>query len=437
MRIHTLTFIMNWRGRIFSWLGFVLVLALTSCENPNEIGIHFAPDTSRVKVFYREMVMPTSVIQYDSLLTSHSRRLLCGKMDDQNFGNLSLSSFTQMTLSSDSVVIPANATFDSLILTLYSNYSFGPGIITNQTYNFHRLAESLRDSVPYFTFTSVSYKPEIIGTINFTVQLNPDTVMKVMINQEFGQKFFNDLLNPDSVNQKDAKSFIDYFRGIAIIPDPSNNSVIGFDSNSSSSEMKLYYKVDTIAKSYSFQFSQVVNYNKIIQDRTGTALEGIDDQKNTEFHPPDNRAYLQAGIGTVFAVDMSPFIEFADTIPNIIINKASLEIVPETPEPTMARSSSIFLYYSDSTNRRIRSGGFYQGIPVEGGSELVNPRYEDDTIGYASAVTAYTEAIGNRRISYRKLLIYPPETEFAQSVNQLVVDPERIRLKIYYTTTTR
>jgi hypothetical protein len=92
------------------------------------------------------------------------------------------------------------------VLTLYSDYSFGPEVTFNQTYYFHQLSEPLDDSVSYFSYNTVNYHPDAIGSIEFTVSKSADTVMIIKMNHEYGQKFFNDLLNPSIIDQKNGQT---------------------------------------------------------------------------------------------------------------------------------------------------------------------------------------------------------------------------------------
>ena len=216
-----------------------------------------------------------------------------------------------------------------------------------------------------------------------------------------------------------------------------NNSVIGFPVASDSSVMKLYYhqnEDDTVSASYNFILNGAVNFNQIISDKTGTVLEPIENQYYEEFFPVDDRLYLQAGSGLVLKMDMQPLLDFTDTIPNLIINSAAIEIQVVNPAYNILTSQYIHFYYTDSLNRRITMNNIYQGVLAEGTSDILALEYDsEDLIGYRGTVTSYSEDLIRDINKYTQLLVYPSEFDLTQAVNQMIVLPDNIRLKMYYT----
>ena len=430
---------MSLRDKIRSGLGLFLVLTvLWGCENPNQIGLNeLKLDTSGVKVTYKEFVLPSSVIQPDSILTGYSARLMCGNYKDDNFGLLQARSYFQV-LYGDLPDIPSNAVFDSLVFSLYSNYSFGPGAENEQKYYFYHLTETLQDSIPYFNTSSIAYDPDPIGQISFQVLDAADTTMTLYLDSAFGVNLLHDLLDSSTYDHTQANAFKSFFNGILVAADPSNNSVIGFDPVSSLSRMTLYYQSDTVSESYTFNFAYGVNFNQIEFDRSGTPLEGLGDTKYAEFHPSDNRTYLQSGSEVIPKIDLSPVLEYIDTIPNMIVNKATLEIINHKIVSNILPPSSLYFYITDSTNRRkLSTSGTYAAVTSDDNSAIVNPAYDDNINGYSSSITNYVEQLRQGNNPYHELLIYPVESALIQSVNQLVIDSTNIRLKLYYTTTTK
>jgi hypothetical protein len=432
---------MSWWDKCFLGIWFVIILSFCGCQDPNQIGLPLQPDTSKVQVYYREINLHTSVIQNDSVLTRFSQGLLTGISHDGNFGGLDIKSFTQVILGSTKLNIPDAATFDSLVLTLNVKYSYGQEAPSEQSYEVHQLAEQLYDSVPYFTFSSAQYNPEIIGSIHFSMRESTDTVMTIKINQDFGQNFFNDILDSTKVDQDSGKSFINYFKGLAIIADQANNSVIGYDTRSKTTALTLYYKIDTTHYKYAFSLAFGVNFHQILADRSGTVLQGIENQKYQDFYPSDNRSYLQSGAATVIKIDLKPLLDFMDSIPTVVINKANIDIYGEVPEPHFPPPTSIYLYYADTAsnnqNKRVRINGVYQGVLGEGTSNLANPLYTEATHGYSLAATVFSEALIKGKIPYTQLLIFPPENSYSQSVNQFIVKTQNVKCRIYFTTVAR
>jgi hypothetical protein len=429
---------MSLRDKMRTGLGFFLILSmLWGCENPNQIGLNeLKLDTADINVTYKEFVLPTSIIQPDSILTGYSGRLMCGNYHDENFGLLTAKPFFQVLLGDYFPTIPSNAVFDSLVFNLYSNYVFGPGTESDQTYYIYHLSESLQDSIPYFSNSSLQYDPEPIGKISFTALAAADTTMKVYLDSVFGVKLLHDLMDSTTYDHNDGNAFKSFFNGFMMVADPSNNSVIGYDPTSGESSMIIYYQSDSTSGSYTFSFANGVNFNQILTDRSGTPVEGLGTSKYSEFHPADSRAYLQAGTEIIPKIDLKPVLDYIDSIPELIINKATIEIINHNIVSNILPPSSLYLYITDSTNRRkLTTKGTYAAVPTDDNSSTLNLIYDDNIKGYSSSITFYVEQFRYGYTPYDKLLLYPIESALTQSVNQLVVDPGSIKIKLYYTTT--
>ncbi len=218
-----------------------------------------------------------------------------------------------------------------------------------------------------------------------------------------------------------------------MVPDVANNSVIGFPVAADSSVLKMYYHNDNDTLAYDFILRAVVNFNQILSDKTGSVLEQIEGQYYKEFIPDDERAYLQAGTGIVYKIDMKPLMDFVDTIPNLIVNSSAIEFPVVSTAYNVNPPNVLHFYYTDSTNRRIQSGLIFIGVLEGGTSDLLSMMYNPDEFGYNGRITTYTEDLVQGINKYTQLLVYPSEFELTQSVNQLVIQPGDVKLRLYYT----
>ena len=174
---HTIIFITSWLGRTQFGLLLLAILFLFSCEEPNEIGLELTGDPDRIGAYYQEIELNSNLINNDSTFTLSVQRLLAGKTFKEEFGVLTAKSFTQYGYTSARLEIPENAVYDSLVLFINNNYAYGTGITGTQRFTVHELTEDLYDTAAYFTFSSVEYDPNPIGTGDFILPERQDTVI--------------------------------------------------------------------------------------------------------------------------------------------------------------------------------------------------------------------------------------------------------------------
>src|SRR5688500_8600270 len=110
---------MNWLGKGTVVL-FLLSVIIFSCEDEdNSLGFQ-SPDQN-FRVVYKEFILPTSVYQADSLVTSNgstaTNRLLIGSVDDATFGRATATAYTQYFPISFPA-ISETATFERATLAL-------------------------------------------------------------------------------------------------------------------------------------------------------------------------------------------------------------------------------------------------------------------------------------------------------------------------------
>jgi hypothetical protein len=410
-------------------------LFLFQCEDPNEIGLELRADSDKVGVSYTEIEIPSSVISLDSILTSSSARLLAGNYFHPDLGQITASGYTRFSFGTSILNIPDSAVYDSIYLNLNVDYTYGSGISEIQTFSVHELTEEINDTVAYFSFSEIAYEPEPIGTGSFLLPAEEDTVLQFRLSDDYGNALFNASVDTTIIDPDDVSTLHALFKGLALVADPANNSLLRYDQESDDSELLLYYHFpdDTAFRAYQFKFFTTVNFNRLIPDRTGTPLEGVEDEPYTEFIPSDAKTYLQAGTGLIPKLDMSPVLEFFDSIPNVAFNQVILEIKINDLGLNEFPPSFLTLYFTDENNRRIRSGPEFLGITIEGRTELIRPPYNDELSNYETPTTLYTGNILQRLLPYNQILLYPPEFGLGLTINHFQIDPGSIRAKIYYT----
>jgi len=427
---------MNLLGRrIKAGLIALWVLFLFQCEDPNEIGLELRTDSDKVGAFYSEIDIPSSVIGLDSLLTSSSPRLLAGNYADPDLGKITASGFTRYSFGASKLNIPDSAIYDSIYLRMNVDYTYGPGTSGFQNFTVHELSEEINDTLAYFSFSDIAYESEPIGSGSFLLPADEDTVLQYRISDDYGNALFNASIDTTLIDPDEVSTLHSLFKGFAFISDPMNNSLLRYNQESDDSGLWLYYHFtgDTASRAYTFKFFTTVNFNRIVADRTGTPLEGIDDEPLTEFFPADNKTYVQSGTGLIPKLDLTPVLEFFDTISNVAFNRVVLEVHINGLGFNENPPSSLTLYYTDENNRRFRSGSEFLGITIEGSNDLARPLYNDDLLNYEVPTTLFTGNILRGNLPYHQILLYPPEFGLVLTINHFQIDPGNIKAKIYYT----
>jgi hypothetical protein len=125
-------------------------------------------------------------------------------------------------------------------------------------------------------------------------------------------------MSKDSSGYESDAAFLDFFKGLAIIPTKASENLLGFNLSAANSGIYIYYtQDDTLQRRYSFKVNdfsvKMTGYSHdYLQSLLGASLN------NTN----DTLLYLQGMSGTDIELDLSG----VKNLKNVIINKADLEI---------------------------------------------------------------------------------------------------------------
>lgn len=432
---HTIIYIMNLWGKIKPGLIILLALFFYACEEPNEIGLELTGDANRIGTYYQEIELTTRLINNDSLFTLSVIRLMAGETYNPDFGSLTATSYTQFGFAAIKPNIPDSATYDSLVLDIRNDYAYGSGIALEQRYYVHELIEDLYDTAKYFSFSSAEYDPIPLSTADFLFPERKDTVLSFRMDDDYGLSLFEAVKDTNTVDPDDENTLHALFKGFAIVSDMGNNSVIGINVINDSTALRLYYTYDDSTYNYPFSLRRVANFNQIETDRSGSPLQGIDEQYYQDFIPANDKAYIQSGANLVAKIDFGPMLDFFDTIPYANINQCIIDITIDEPPFNELPPSSVSFYYHTENNKRIRVPGGYRGILAEGTSDILRATYEEEELNYSAPITLFADNLILGNHSNNTVLMYPPEFGIANTTNQFLISSGNILLKIYYSRT--
>lgn len=443
----------------FKVLFLLLAGAVSSCENPNDVGLELEDNT--LQALYTDTVtVNVSTVLLDSIATSGSGIMLVGQFQDEYMGKTTASTSAQVTLG-DSWTIQDDAVYDSIKLVLpYSGYSYGD---TTQwvTMEVHRLTESVdlqslppyvgtEEPLSYFYATSALYntsqlQSEIQPLSLYAFQPRPSRTDSLMIS-------LPDALGADWLNLKKANddrlsvatNFLDYFKGIKINSASSGGSgaIVGF--NAGSAFIRLYYNVTAngiIENLYhDFPLSSTYQYNQLTGNYSESVLAGIDrGGEPLSSSVSSGVGVAQSGTGLMIKLEF-PYLKDLQKAINInMINMAVLQIEPvvNSNRYPYLLPATLALYETDKTN--VPLSPLYMDYTATAQTATFTADYEYDMASrYQFGITEYfTELFQDAEASGKAILMAAPSTSFNQSLERIVVGgsghTNKVKLKLYYT----
>lgn len=295
----------------------------------------------------------TSTFMLDPLPTGNQSLLLLGAFEDEYLGKTKSSTFFRLAQPDLSTEFTNDAQFDSLTIRLfYNGYYYGDTTKTI-TLNVHQMTEAIEprelsialedDEYPVFvsgetlyTDQSFDYSNEAIGTTTFSPRpLSVADTVSIRLSQALGEQIFQMILQNDRRLEIEDE-FLEYFKGLAIIPIGDPKAVIGFRD---SIAFNVHYSYEgqsdgqRIDDEITFNIgNSTYQYNKIESDRSNTVLKSLS-LSNPELTPDltDQRTFLQGGTGIVTRVRF-PNIRQTLGLGNTAINSAQLIIETDQSE---------------------------------------------------------------------------------------------------------
>lgn len=336
--------------------GLVLLAAVLtiSCEDPGKIGLIVDQDNSALSTYFKEVVLPSHVVQFNPRKTSESQNTQAGTYTSPDFGVVTAKSYAQL---SPSLFIQPN---DNAVYTGFEMDLGFDGIEGEllesqqiQMVSIYQLAEPIDTTINY-TRTDELLLGTKLGDWEFTPMvddtLRTDSTYTIPLDDVIGQDLFNQLQQGSPIFDSDA-AFNAYFNGIAFTPGAVTKEIIHIYRPAT--RLIIHYdefntEGTAVPRTYTLSLGSHGFYH-ITSDLSGTPLDGIT-ADNTAFDPIDDYRYLQFGTMMAIQVDLTPFYDITDTLDYMIVNKA--EIVLDQPKTNLANvemPSLMYAYFTDST----------------------------------------------------------------------------------------
>ena len=418
---------------------FVLALFLLSCNDVSPIGGNLGQGGSNANLRYAELPLSAQMFVNDSLITSNSSRFLVGAFQNENSGSQNASAYFQFLPQVFSPTIPSDAIFDSLVLVTELDYYYN--VTTDvQRFEVFEIFSNLNDTADFpNNAPPPALEPGRIGFLEFGVQPNQIATIRTRIDDDLGERLLRDAVQNQGVFDS-ISTFTRQYKGLAILPQGNNEGIYGINRATDASVLALFYHVDgdTDSRNFSFGFNGQ-GYTNIDIDYNGTSLANAP-EPYTPFLPNDDFLYLQAGTGLSLRFDLASYTAFFDTIPDFVINSATLELnSPESFSEISEVPIALEFYLTTDDNR------FIGRLPNEPISSINPPlliTFDNTSAGgrlffdsgrerWAGSLTAYLNALRENQVEFSEVMVYPEG--YATSLNGFRILPENIKLAVYYT----
>ncbi len=435
-----------------SGLIILLALILFSCEEPGELGPGINPDADRVSAGYVEIPMgqPSFVLTQAPISgysrSSQSGRILAGRITDPIFGTVVATTFAQIAPTANAQAVASEATLVGATLDLTVDYTYGRGVEQPQTFSLHRMLDTIPSANALASNETREYDDTPIATGTFS-DIAADTVISFNIETAFAEEMLGVVKNEANVAEASFKNIIN---GLTIVPSEGNTAMVGFNPAVATTILRLTYNIPGSSTNSVFNIvlwsTETSGFTNFTADRSGTILAAVT-QHGTEYESPTQNTYLQAGAGIAPSIDLAPFQSFLDTAGTILINKANLEVERiQAPGNTLPPPNAISMLLVDDNNDLVTGEhGFPKGIQANeniiedarngrifGSAASSIPRSSAQSdFRYIGDITLFLELFEQNNFDERKILMYP--SGMGVTVNQAQINPETIKLKIYYT----
>ncbi|SNZ01476.1 DUF4270 family protein [Flagellimonas pacifica] len=415
------------------WLLCPLILSLAACndENPNDsdflAGKDFTGSNIRV-VLIDTLTLETSTMKFDSIVTGQSTRMLVGKYVDPVFGAVSAAS--HLGLVPAEYAIDAEAKYDSIAFHLaYDGYYYNDTTRSN-TIQVKRLLKTLRpvEGDDFYNSTTVTYNEDELGSFSYKPRpLEADT-LEIRLSDNFGADLFEKLQDKLIINSDE---FIDYFKGIALVPGENDDgSIIGFSKEPAAGFVRLYFSTDEeneqvqdyIDFGLNLSETPVPFFNQITTQDPIEPLTNLNDQEvNLNSSDADGLSFIQSGVGIACRIQFPYIKNIYDIKGQGTIMDAVLRLKPKngTYNDQLIIRDELLIYVVDRNNNITEQLSIDEGSPITGILNRDNEEFND--IYYEIPLASYLDKLLSTELETNEALVLLPNG-FNSTVDRFVLN---------------
>jgi hypothetical protein len=413
-------------------------------NNPFDIGV---TDT---------VTLDVSTVLVDSLITNAPNKLLLGNHMDEGLGTVTATPVFQLNSSSITQLDKNLTSYESVKLTIRTSGYYYYDTISPLSVSVYRVKNEIRvfnktnleapDISKSYTFQSwmgkynnsrFELESSPLGRLSFKASpLYTTDIIEIPLSDILGRELFGLMQKGDStVIFRDR--FLNFFRGLAIVPDKNQNTcILGLNP---SVELRVYYfdKSGSEGKQryQAFSTASVISFNSILADRSTTILKDLKTLKNPiSSLKTGNTAFMQSGTGLGIRVQIPHLKNFLLTDPKFSAASAVLEMSPiqgyntkTTPIPFLLTGNIV-----DGQNSIFRNSTYAAPLTDDNENLERNKRYRVDITSFVN------RQLLNEVDNDNALLFTISDTDYRNTLTRLAVGDGRsqyqMKLKLYFVT---
>ncbi len=337
---------------------------LASCSDESDlttlsIGDNFVSSQTHISLI-DSFSVKLSTFVIDSFAATTPDNILAGRYTDEYLGEISSTAYFQMD-APEFDDVDDEVIFDSLTFVLnYNGMSYGD-TTKAQTLSVHEVLQEIEETDGSYIYNTSAFKYDDtpIGSKTFTPRPNKDDTLSIRLDDALGEKFLQMMKDNDN-DISSTSEFIDFFKGLALVPGNENATILGFECVDSLVSFRLYTHtvgLDRSEKSYTFKMytTESTYFNSIKTDRTGTEVENLITQKEElSSDLTGSKAFIQGGTGIVARVDFTGLNQIMELNYRYILYKAELVLRPYTSSDSQVDfPEELMLYTTDKSNRLV------------------------------------------------------------------------------------
>lgn len=462
---------MNWLQN--STLAVLIAISLFACKSGVELGGEISP-VEKLGAYYKDNFnLKTTIINFDSINTNGSYRLLVGNHFDPVFGNVLANAYTKFVIGTLRENLGPNPAADSI----YIEFTIGEEIrsvgkikpyfyggdkkVKLKLYQLSSLINT--DTTLYYRKNSVGYNPShFLGEVEIDNSVLNSTITSRIIKARLHDSLANYFVKNQDKFSSEA-SFQEIFKGLAFISDPLNEAVVGITDI----QLVLYYhnfyglnniKSNEIASIFaSFRYNPKDGQNQFLINRSMGELKNLEETLYDSVSTTElaDKCYIQPNVGVFTKVAFFDLESFKETVKlttnrsKVLVNKAELVIYPDTNENYLFPEQLYAFELTNNNRIKLTEAGQFQYLQNElsgifGSRTSLTASYDVTNKVYKFPITAYLQALIDGTKENKGLLLGIPNSLYDGSqygsLNRLTFKnglksegKNNIQLKVYYT----
>lgn len=421
-----------------------------SCQDENS-----SLGQNLVETSFRNMVTDTCTVKFSTILVDSLATLgdtICqiGFYKDSIWGKVQASYIAEINKNSFMPDLTLTYVFDSLTLVLQPSGHYWGDTLTSQRIYVHELEApiTLNADEKLYNTSSIAYREEPLCSFDYKLFPKKKKEVEVRVSDKLGMRLFEDMLAEKEVFDSQ-ENFRNYLPGLAFVGDENGTCISGFETKDSLFYLKMYYHSfgnNRTDHELTMSINRSYAYTKIMHDRTGTTIEGLNGGGALYATPSEQTnhcTYLQGLTGIYNSIEFphlnnlmahGDIISIESAMLYLYPLKGSYGIVDELP-------STLQLYIADEKNNTVDQVYDDMGTDIQNGSLTTDEVHKRDAFYTFDLTSFLQDNLGTWGQNRQKLFLILDNDNFLCTLNHVVFTNDRreeqrqtkleVRYKIY------